>query len=74
MAQYINSKPYNAYQMEAYKCRICNGWHIGNNGHELTEEEKIHFAEMNGNNRKFERMVYRFFHKKINWERVYDGE
>ena len=63
-AQCINSKPHTIHRMVAYKCSKCDGWHIGNNGHVLTDEDKEHFAEMAKNNRKFERMTYRFFHKK----------
>ena len=46
IARFLNTKENIIHKMIAYKCSTCGKWHIGNNGSELTEEDRIHYRKL----------------------------
>ena len=40
MARFLNSKDNVIHKMVVYKCSKCGKWHIGNNGHLLSKEDR----------------------------------
>ena len=46
IARFLNTQENIIHKMIAYKCSTCGKWHIGNNGSELTEEDRIHYRKL----------------------------
>ena len=46
IARFLNTQENIIHKMIAYKCSTCGKWHIGNNGSELTEEDRIHYKKL----------------------------
>ena len=46
IARFLNTQENIIHKMIAYKCSTCGKWHIGNNGSELTEEDRIHHRKL----------------------------
>ena len=46
-AKYVNSKDHIIHKVVAYKCKKCFKYHVGRNGKELTEKERIKFKNKN---------------------------
>jgi len=44
-AKYVNSKEHIIHKVVAYKCKKCFKYHVGRNGKELTEKERIKFKK-----------------------------
>ena len=40
VARYLNTRSNVYHKMVAYKCSKCDKWHVGGNGHLLTEEDR----------------------------------
>ena len=53
IARFLNTKENIIHKMIAYKCSTCGKWHIGNNGSELTEEDRIHYKNLLQRERKW---------------------
>jgi DNA-directed RNA polymerase subunit RPC12/RpoP len=45
IARFLNTQENIIHKMIAYKCSTCGKWHIGNNGSELTEEDRIYYRK-----------------------------
>lgn len=45
-ARFINSQENTIHKMVAYKCMICEKWHIGSNGRELTKQDKESYRKL----------------------------
>ncbi len=46
IARFLNTQENIIHKMIAYRCSTCGKWHIGNNGSELTEEDRIHYRKL----------------------------
>jgi hypothetical protein len=46
VARIINIQSKTIHKMVAYKCETCGKWHIGKNGTELTEKDRLHYKKM----------------------------
>lgn len=46
IARFLNTQENIIHKMIAYKCSTCGKWHVGNNGSELTEEDRIHYRKL----------------------------
>ena len=46
IARFLNTQENIIHKMIAYKCSTCGKWHIGNNGSELTEDDRIHYRKL----------------------------
>ena len=46
IARFLNTQENIIHKMIAYKCSTCGKWHIGNNGSELAEEDRIHYRKL----------------------------
>lgn len=46
IARFLNTQENIIHKMIAYKCSTCGKWHIGNNGSELTEEDRMHYRKL----------------------------
>ena len=46
IARFLNTQENIIHKMITYKCSTCGKWHIGNNGSELTEEDRIHYRKL----------------------------
>lgn len=44
-AKHVNSKDHIIHKVVAYKCRKCFKYHVGRNGKELTDKERIKFKK-----------------------------
>ena len=44
-AKKINSQEHIIHKVVAYKCNLCQHYHIGRNGKELKEKERIKFKK-----------------------------
>ena len=53
IARFLNTQENIIHKMIAYKCSTCGKWHIGNNGSELTEEDRIHYRKLLQRERKW---------------------
>lgn len=53
IARFLNTQENIIHKMIAYKCSTCGKWHIGNNGSELTEEDRIHYKNLLQRERKW---------------------
>lgn len=46
IARFLNTQENIIHKMIAYKCSTCGKWHIGNNGSELSEEDRILYRKL----------------------------
>jgi hypothetical protein len=53
IARFLNTQENIIHKMIAYKCSTCGKWHIGNNGSELTEEDRLHYKKLLQRERKW---------------------
>ena len=53
IARFLNTQENIIHKMIAYKCSTCGKWHIGNNGSELTEEDRLHYRKLLQRERKW---------------------
>lgn len=53
IARFLNTKENIIHKMVAYKCLVCEKWHIGSNDKELTEDDRIHYRKLLQRERKW---------------------
>lgn len=54
-AKHYNAKPERITKVVAYKCNVCFKYHIGRNGKQLSEKERLKFQKQLGKDKKNKR-------------------